>query len=99
MISEQTSNRHWLLQLLVHVVSSALPVMFFFYIDEGYFTFNWMSEPGAWIPFTFYTGIYLAVQFSLRATLPKRYSSWDRTFWASFIGTLGLTILFWWLFS
>lgn len=47
--------------LLIPFLSSIIIVLFFSYIDEGYYDFRWMTDPGSWLAF----GIYLAVFFAL----------------------------------
>lgn len=35
--------------------------LFLFYIDEGYYSFAWMSEPGAWFIFSLYSLLFLII--------------------------------------
>lgn len=39
-------------------IASISIVMFLFYLDEGFYNFNWMKEPGAWIVFFLYWNIF-----------------------------------------
>ncbi len=52
------------LRLLLYAI---LITLFLFYIDEGYYNFNWMKERGAWIIFSIYVlliyGLQLLIQF------------------------------------
>ena len=44
--------------LIISVVAS----LFLFYIDEGYYNFQWMKFWGNWIVFMIYAGIIFVVQ-------------------------------------
>ncbi|PLX04171.1 MAG: hypothetical protein C0595_04475 [Marinilabiliales bacterium] len=46
-------------QIIILLIASTLISLFLFYIDEGYYDFNWMNNIGNWIAFMFYTfGIF-----------------------------------------
>lgn len=51
--------------ILVPLITSSLLTTFLFYIDEGYYSFAWMLEPGAWVVFTIYVFIFFSVQVFL----------------------------------
>ena len=44
--------------LIISVVAS----LFLFYIDEGFYNFQWMKSWGNWIVFMIYAGIIFVVQ-------------------------------------
>lgn len=48
-------------EILIPFVSALFIVLFFSFIDEGYYDFRWMTDPSGWLAF----GIYLAVFFAL----------------------------------
>jgi hypothetical protein len=52
--------------------SSAL-FIYLFYLDEGYYSFNWMLEPGAWLVFVFYAGLSVLSQW-----LIWRFAFWKQ---------------------
>lgn len=56
---------------LFPLVSAIIVTMFLFYIDEGYYSFAWMTEPGAWIIFSIYVFILFSMQFILLFSLFK----------------------------
>jgi hypothetical protein len=99
MLAIPTDKNQFPAQILVHVISAALPVLFFFYVDEGYYSFAWMRVPGAWIVFIFYTFMYVGFQLLIKFLLPRYYSSWTRTTLSSLIGCFLLSALFLWMFS
>ena len=43
---------------------SVLLTLFLFYIDEGYYNFRWMLEPGAWFVFVLYSGMFFIGQLA-----------------------------------
>ncbi len=48
--------------LFVYITFAILLTIFLFYIDEGYYSFAWMAEPGAWFVFSIYSFAFLVVQ-------------------------------------
>ena len=54
------------------ILSSVLIVFFLFFIDEGYYDFRWMKDPGNWIAFILYFVPVFGLQlFSLKVILRK----------------------------
>lgn len=49
--------------LLLPFASAFGIVMFFFFIDEGYYDFRWMADIGNWIVFVGYMAVMFAVQW------------------------------------
>ena len=43
-------------------LSSVLVTTFLFYIDEAYYSFSWMLNPGAWLVFLMFAIVILSVQ-------------------------------------
>lgn len=39
---------------LIILLNAIVITLFLFYIDEGYYNFNWMKEKGAWLIFSIY---------------------------------------------
>lgn len=52
-------------KILIPFISALLMVLFFAFIDEGYYDFRWMSDPGSWAAF----GIYLAIFFVIQSLI------------------------------
>ncbi len=46
---------------LLFFMNAILVTTFLFYIDEGYYNFNWMKNPGSWLIFGIYS---LALSFA-----------------------------------
>ena len=57
---ETTTSTDLLYKIPIGV--SIVLTLFFFFIDEGYYSFKWMLEPGAWIVFLIYVFILSSVQ-------------------------------------
>lgn len=51
--------------ILVPFITSIFLTTYLFYLDEGYYSFKWMLEPGAWIVFSIYVFIFGSVQVFL----------------------------------
>jgi hypothetical protein len=49
---------------IINLILASLLTLFLFYIDEGYYNFKWMLNPGNWSVFGFY-GVVLFGVFSL----------------------------------
>ncbi len=49
-------------QLIVPFVSALLIVLFLFFIDEGYYDFRWMTDPGNWLAFLMYLAVFFVIQ-------------------------------------
>ncbi|REJ80840.1 MAG: hypothetical protein DWQ44_04780 [Bacteroidetes bacterium] len=60
MTTRISENREWQIYLLI----SLLITLFLFYTDEGYYNFNWMKDPGAWIAFVVYAFSIFAAQLA-----------------------------------
>ncbi|MBP6183928.1 MAG: hypothetical protein KA479_03245 [Saprospiraceae bacterium] len=44
--------------------------LFLFFIDEGYYSFEWMQDPGNWVPFFIYWGSMILGEFLVHSLLP-----------------------------
>jgi hypothetical protein len=45
--------------------NSAFITLFFFFIDEGYYNFNWMTNIGAWFIFALFTVVLFFIQVGI----------------------------------
>lgn len=43
-------------------IVSTLLTLFLFFIDEGYYNFNWMSKAGNWMAFLIYVSLFFAAE-------------------------------------
>ena len=59
--------------LLIPVVSSVAITMFLFYIDEGYYNFEWMASIGNWVAFVFYAIPMILGQFIISKIIPTKH--------------------------
>ena len=58
----------------VYLLSSLLTTFFLFYIDEGYYSFKWMTNVGSWIVFLVYgMGLFLA-QLIISMLISQQFS-------------------------
>lgn len=70
--------------LFYMVLSAVICTLFLFYIDEGYYSFAWMKQGGAWIVFGLFICFFTLVQFILAYPFKKLLDK-RRAFVASFI--------------
>ena len=69
-ILDKLSNK----ALIVFFSGAVFMISFLFFIDEGYYNFNWMSEGFSWLIFAFYAIPVFFLQVILFLLLPgKRY--------------------------
>jgi hypothetical protein len=57
----------------VKVLPIGIPLLltlFLFFIDEGYYSFQWMQDPGNWVPFFMYWGSMILGEFFVYYLLP-----------------------------
>ena len=58
------------------LITSIVLVLFLFFIDEGYYNFNWMKSFGSWIVFTIYAVVLFFGQY-LTHSIIKKYDNID----------------------
>ena len=68
--------------LIISVVAS----LFLFYIDEGYYNFQWMKSWGNWIVFMIYAGIIFVVQQLFAFIFRKVFKVNNRNYLIAAIG-------------
>ncbi len=49
-VNSNKQDKSW----ISFLVAAAMITLFLFYIDEGYYSFRWMSSVGGWVIFGFY---------------------------------------------
>ena len=75
--------------------------MILFFIDEGYYNFNWMLSAGNWVVFCIYTAIIFAgqliIQLPVHYFLPAKfkYREIAVTLAGLFVGVALLYVVFW----
>ena len=80
--------------MLSIIISTLLITLFLFYIDEGYYDFRWMKEPGNWLAFVLYiTAIFLS-QVLFFKLLFRNYQGASKTTLSIICGSvLGILLL------
>lgn len=79
---------------------SCLIILFLFYIDEGYYNFQWMKQTGNWIVFGLYLAIFSLGQLITHRLILKPYKGGHKTTLTSVIGIplgFGLILLVFYL--
>lgn len=78
---------------------SVLFSLFLFYIDEGYYDFRWMRDPGNWLVFAMYVALLTGAQVLAGFLIFRRRNT---IYKALFTGLVALPLAFglaFWLFS
>lgn len=79
----------------INLIVSATVTTLLFFIDEGYYNFNWTKNLWNWLFCGVYVAFILLGQTIAGQYILKRYKSDSKSILASFIGIpLGLAILF-----
>lgn len=86
--------------LYIFIAISILITMFLFYIDEGYYNFNWMRNRGNWGAFVIYLIPVFLGQLLIYRLIPLRYNTNGRVLVSVLTGTtLGLLFVIKIIFS
>lgn len=81
--------------VVINLTVSVLLTTFLFYIDEGYYNFNWTRNIGNWIMFVVYAGSMFLGQTLTEKFILKKYTGNSKSILTSLIGIpLGVLILF-----
>lgn len=79
---------------LILIFFSLVTVFTLFYLDEGYYSFQWMKQPGNWIVFSIYSVFCLAGQMTFDGILCTDQSSWfKKIFIINLGGFIGCFVL------
>jgi putative effector of murein hydrolase len=80
--------------ILAMVISTLLITLFLFYIDEGYYDFRWMNEPGNWLAFLIYATVIFLGQLLFFKVLFRNYQGGAKTILSIICGSiLGIFLL------
>lgn len=60
---------------LILLINSTFITLFLFFIDEGYYNFNWMSNAGAWFVFLMYSLFLFFVQIGISKLIGLKIKS------------------------
>jgi len=78
----------------IHVACAIGVTLFLFYIDEGYYNFEWMQEASNWVAFLIYATGLLFGQAIASVIILKNYKGKHKTLYSCLLGIpLGLTLL------
>jgi hypothetical protein len=89
-------------ETLPAIIGAVAVTMFLFYIDEGYYDFRWMQQPGNWIAFIMYFLPMFVCQWLAAHFLFRRENIIDRTVKSFLIGVpvaiaLVVGFFYWWM--
>ena len=71
----------------------ALAVTFFLaFIDEGYYSMQWMSDPGNWVAFAIYVLIFFVPLFFLFGVLLGKHPIVGRTAADTIVGLVAISV-------
>lgn len=74
------------------IISAVLITLFLFFIDEGYYSFKWMSDLGNWMIFFIYIAFILLGQFLMGWVFYMMKESFKKNLIISLTGIIvGLT--------
>ncbi len=79
-------------RIILSLCCALTATLFMFYIDEGYYNFNWMLKPGNWIPFFIYAGAILGIQLIFTEVILGNFNGQVKTM-SSIIISAGILIL------
>ncbi len=89
--SEITASRN---HLAILFTSSVLITFLLFFVDEGYYNFNWMTNIGSWIPFVVYLLAIFSGQWLFSALLLKKYQGPGKLYLSILGGaTIGILVV------
>jgi len=66
------SSNHLDFKILAPVASTLGVVLFLFFIDEGYYSLNWMLDSGNWMVFALYCLLLFPVHFGISEYVFRR---------------------------
>jgi hypothetical protein len=70
----------------IPVAAAILIVGLLFWMDEGYYDFRWMRDPGNWLLFLLYCGGFVLGEYFLSKVLPQNIKGDMRTLLVIMIG-------------
>jgi len=77
MIMEKLTARtdDWV-SLCISLLMAVMLTFFLFFIDEGYYNFDWMNRGANWIGFAIYSIVLFVGQIVIKLLLFKNNNSW-----------------------
>ena len=81
--------------IVIPLITAVLLTFFLAFIDEDYYSFAWMKDPGSWIAVLIYVGIMFVVQMVVQVILFRFYHGPAKGLLVALIGvTLAFVLLF-----
>lgn len=77
-----------------YFIASLLVTFFLFFIDEGYYDFRWMKDPGNWLVFAFYVAFLFGGQLLVGGIFLAGYRGKYKTAISTVVGSMLGFILF-----
>ena len=68
------------------MIISIVVTLFLFYIDEGFYNFQWMKSWGNWVVFVIYAGVIFLVQQILLLIFRKIFKIKNKNYLVAAIG-------------
>ena len=90
MESIQLKNRN---DVVLHLLISFIFTNFLFFIDEGYYDFRWMHDPGNWIVFGIYAGFMWLFSWLFAHFVLRKYTLGLRITLSALLGISAALIL------
>jgi hypothetical protein len=78
--------------ILIMFLSALVVTLFLFYIDEGFYNLNWMTDLGNWVAFGIYISLIFCSQFVVYQLFSWYKVSKRKLGWSIVMGT-GLALL------
>ncbi len=66
-----TNTRYDRIPLLMYLITTIVITLSLFYVDEGFYNFNWMTNPGNWYVFLIYGTAIFAGQILIYLLMVK----------------------------
>ena len=76
------------------ILSSVLLTFFIAFIDEGYYNFQWMSDPGSWVAFMVYTSLFFCILYLIFLVFLKRSELFGKIMLSSLMIILLVSMIF-----
>ena len=100
MMTTQSISKKHDRSVAITLLSSVIITLFLFYIDEGFYNFNWMTDLGNWFVFGFYISLIFGSQILVYTLLKNGKILNKNLSWSIVIGTtLALLLAFFVIFT
>jgi hypothetical protein len=61
--------------LVIYTLVAILFTTFLFFIDEGYYNFNWVFNWGSWVVFALYSFVIFVFQIIVEVLVPHKWAA------------------------